>query len=124
MSDPVPINPEALADRYIAASNETDAGRRRRLIAALWAEDASFRDPIMAGDGHGGIDAVIAGVQTRFPDFRFRLLGKPDGFGDYLRLSWALGPEGGEAPVKGTDFVAVEDGRLKSVTGFFDQIPA
>jgi len=26
--------------------------------------------------------------------------------------------------VKGTDFMALRDGRLASVTGFFDQVPA
>ena len=62
-------------------------------------------------------------MQARFPDFRFRQVGQADGFGDYVRLSWALGPEGGEAPIKGTDFGLVEQGRLKDVTGFFDRLP-
>jgi hypothetical protein len=118
MSDPATI-----ARRYIEAWNEKDARHRRAHIAALWAEDAAFRDPIMAGDGHDGVDAVIAGVQARFPDYRFNLVGQADGFGDFIRLSWALGPEDGDAPLKGTDFAHVEDGRLKTVTGFFDQVP-
>ena len=118
------IDPAAIATRYLEAWNERDAGRRRALIAALWADDASFRDPIMAGDGVTEIDAVIAGVQTRYPDFRFRQIGLADGFGDFVRLSWGLGPEAGDAPIKGTDFGRVEHGRLKSVTGFFDQLPS
>jgi hypothetical protein len=116
-------DPAALADRYIEAWNETDAARRRTLIAALWTEDAAFSDPIMAGDGVDGIDAVIAGVQSRFPGHRFSLIGQPDGFGDFVRLSWGLAPVNGEAAVKGTDFGRLENGRLKSVTGFFDQLP-
>lgn len=116
-------DPAAIATRYIEAWNERDAGKRRALVAALWADDASFRDPIAAGDGVAEIDAVIAGVQTRFPDFRFRQIGQADGFGDYVRLSWGLGPDAGDAPIKGTDFGLVEQGRLKSVTGFFDQLP-
>jgi hypothetical protein len=115
---------ETIAHRYIEAWNETSPERRRRLIEALWTADASFRDPVMQGDGPAGIDAVIEGVQNRFPGFRFNLIGKPDGFGDYVRLSWGLGPEGAEAPVKGTDFGLLEGDRLKSVTGFFDQLPA
>jgi SnoaL-like domain len=117
-------DPAAIARRYIEAWNEKDAPRRRALIADLWADDAVFRDPIMAGDGHDGVDAVIAGVQARFPDFRFNLIGQADGFGDFVRLSWGLGPEGGDAPLKGTDFGRLEGGRLKTVTGFFDQAPA
>lgn len=117
------LEPDTLAHRYLEAWNERDDGRRRDLIGKLWAEDAVFRDPIAQGDGLTGIDAVIAGIQARFPEFRFRQIGKADGFGDYVRLSWGLGPDGGEPPIKGTDFVQVENDRLKAVTGFFDQLP-
>ena len=41
--------PQALADHYIAAWNETDADARRALIARTWAEDATYVDPVMAG---------------------------------------------------------------------------
>ena len=116
-------DPAALADRYIEVWNETDATRRKTLIAALWTPDASFSDPVASGDGVDGVDAVIAGIQSQFAGFRFNLIGKPDGFGDFVRLSWGLGPQGGEAVVKGTDFGRLENGRLKTVTGFFDQLP-
>ena len=117
-------DPANIATRYLEAWNERDGQRRRALIAALWADDASFRDPIMTGDGLTEIDAVIEGVQARYPDFRFRQIGAADGFGDYVRLSWGLGPDDGDTPIKGTDFGRVEAGRLKSVTGFFDQLPS
>jgi hypothetical protein len=120
---PVAIDPAAIATRYLEIWNERDAGKRRALIASLWAEDASFRDPIAAGDGVAGIDQVIEGVQNRFPDFRFRQLGAADGFGDYVRLSWGLGPDGGDAPIKGSDFLELTGARLQKVTGFFDQLP-
>ena len=115
---------QTLAARYIEAWNEKDPARRRALIGALWTSDATFVDPVMQGEGHDGIDQVIAGVQSRFPDFRFALIGQPDAFGDHLRLSWGLGPDGADAPVKGTDFMALRDGRLAAVTGFFDQLPS
>lgn len=117
------LDPAAIAARYLEAWNERDGARRRALIAALWTADASFRDPIAAGEGLSGIDQVIEGVQNRFPEFRFRQIGAADGFGDYVRLSWGLGPDSGDAPIKGTDFGLVEQGRLKDVTGFFDQLP-
>jgi hypothetical protein len=114
---------DTLADRYIETWNERDDARRRDLISQLWAKDAAFRDPIAQGDGVAGVDAVIAGIQARFPDFRFRQIGKADGFGDYVRVSWGLGPDAGDAPIKGTDFFCVENDQLKTVTGFFDQLP-
>jgi hypothetical protein len=117
------MTPDLIAQTYIAAWNETDAERRRALIAESWTSDATYIDPLMAGRGHAEVDALMAGVQQRFPGFRFTLIGQPDGFGDKVRFSWALGPEGADAPIKGTDFVQVEEGRLKSVTGFLDQLP-
>ncbi len=82
----------------------------------------------MSGDGYEGIDALIAGVQQRFPEFSFKLIGEPNGYGDHshfhLRLSWGLGPEGADSPVKGTDFAVIKDGRIHSITGFLNQVPA
>src|SRR6185295_17784699 len=60
-----------LIDRYIAIWNETDAVRRRDLIASTWTETASYLDPLMQGDGQSGIDAMIQAVQERFPGHRF-----------------------------------------------------
>lgn len=115
--------PFDIAETYIAAWNETDAAARRAMIADTWTADATYVDPLAAVAGHAGVDALIAGVQERFPEFRFALLGRPDGHGEHVRFSWGLGPDGAEAPIKGTDYVRVEDGRLKSVTGFLDQVP-
>ena len=39
------------------------------------------------------------------------------------RFSWGLGPEGTDAPIKGTDFAVLKDGRIRSITGFLDQVP-
>jgi len=113
-----------LIDRYIAIWNETDAKRRRDLIARTWTEQASYLDPLMQGDGQAGIDAMVEGVQQRFPAHRFRRAGDVDAFRDRVRFSWELAPAGGAAIVKGTDFALVaEDDRLRSVTGFIDQMP-
>ncbi|CAM5763338.1 hypothetical protein LMIY3S_00779 [Labrys miyagiensis] len=119
MSDPATI-----AKTYIATWNEADPARRQALLAATWTEDAVYVDPLMRGEGPEQIDGLIAAVQQRFPDFRFALVGEADGYGDHVRFSWQLGPNGGEAPIKGTDFVQLEYGRLRRVSGFLDQIPA
>ncbi|WP_175690593.1 nuclear transport factor 2 family protein [Burkholderia anthina] len=114
-----------LIDRYIDAWNESDVARRRALIDATYASDAAYRDPLMAGDGHAGIDTMIAAVQARFPAYRFHRTTDVDGFGQHLRFSWALVSPDGAAIVKGSDFGTVDaSGRLKSVTGFIDEMPA
>ena len=116
-----------IARRYIDLWNERTPARRREILAANWATDARYVDPLMSGDGHDGVDALIAGVQQRFPDFKFSLIGEPNGFGDHGRFScrfpWGLGPDGADSPIKGTDFAVLSDGRIRSITGFLDQIP-
>ncbi|TPK89765.1 nuclear transport factor 2 family protein [Mesorhizobium sp. B2-4-12] len=113
-----------IAEGYITAWNESDAGRRAELLKATFTEDVSYRDPIMQGDGHDGVAALIDGVQHRFAGFRFSLKGMPDGYADKIRFSWNLGPEGTDSVVEGTDIGVIENGRLRSVTGFLDKVPA
>jgi hypothetical protein len=112
-----------IANSYIELWNERTPSRRREMLATHWTADAKYVDPLMSGDGHDGVDALIAGVQQRFPDFRFKLLGKANGYGDHVRFSWGLGPDGADSPIKGTDFAVLKDGRIRSITGFLDQVP-
>lgn len=114
---------KTIAEGYIAAWNETDAARRKALIGTTFSKDVSYRDPVMQGDGHDGIGALIDGVHQRFAGFRFSLNGTPDGFGEFIRFSWNLGPEGSASVIEGTDICVIDDGKLKSVTGFLDKVP-
>jgi hypothetical protein len=50
-----------LVDRYIAVWNETDAGKRRELIAKTFTEGTHFVDPLQEGEGRAGIDALVTG---------------------------------------------------------------
>ena len=111
---------------YISAWNETDAGRRRDIIARTWVEDGSYLDARREGIGPAGIDAMIAAVQQRFAGYRFRLSSGIEAHHDHVRFSWTAGAAP-DAPLYfgGTDFaVLADDGRLSSVTGFTDAAPA
>ena len=112
-----------LIDRYIATWNETDAERRRELIAQTWTEDSIYVDPLMRGEGRTGIDAMIHGVQTQFPGLRFRRASDIDTHNDRVRFSWELGPEGGPAIAGGVDFGMILGDRLQAITGFLDFAP-
>ena len=118
-------DPKAVAERYIALWNETDPTVRKQLLAQDWTDSASYVDPMARVRGVDEIDALIAGVQQRFPNFSFRLTGKPDGHGENVRFSWSLGPgDYVDAPIEGTDFAQLEeDGRIVAVTGFLDRVP-
>ena len=81
-----------IARRYIELWNERTPGRRREMLGENWTADARYVDPLMSGDGRDGVDALIAGVQQKFPDFKFKLIGEPNGSGDHVRFSWDLAP--------------------------------
>ena len=117
-------DPKTIAVSYIDLWNERTPARRREILNQNWAKDARYVDPLMSGHGHDGVDALIAGVQQRFPDFKFKLIGEPNGYGDHVRFCWGLGPDGADSPIKGTDFAVLSDGRIRSITGFLDQVPA
>jgi len=115
---------QTVATRYIELWNERDPQRRKQMLTDHWTRDARYIDPLMNGDGAENIATLIGGVHERFPDFRFTLIGEPDGHGDHVRFSWGLGPTGSDHPIEGTDFVQLQDGRIRHVTGFLDRVPA
>ena len=113
-----------LVERYLGVWNETDAGKRRALIDELFAEDATYLDPLGEARGRDAIDATVAAVQGQFPGFGFRPAGPVDAHHTLTRFTWGLGPDGAEPVVVGFD-VAVTDehGRIRSVHGFLDKVP-
>jgi SnoaL-like domain len=114
-----------LADRYLAAWNETDPGARRTALADLFTDDVRYTDPLVSVESRDALDATIGAVQQQFPGFVFRLAGPADAHHDQLRFSWELGPADGEAPVAGSDVAVLDgDGRIRTVLGFLDRVPA
>jgi SnoaL-like domain len=111
-----------IVDGYIAAWNEPDPDRRRALVADTFADDASYVDPLMTGEGPDGIAAMIGGAQQQFPGHRFELTSGPDAHHDRVRFAWTLvGADDGTPVAAGVDFATVaEDGRLREVTGFLE----
>ncbi|MFE3451097.1 nuclear transport factor 2 family protein [Nonomuraea sp. NPDC059194] len=113
-----------IVERYLAAWNETDAEARAKAVAELWTEDATYTDPLADVAGHEGIAAVIAGAQEMFPGLVFTPGELHDAHHDLVRFTWHLGPAGGEALVVGFDVVRLaEDGRIRQVLGFLDNVP-
>jgi hypothetical protein len=116
-------NAQTIAESYIAFWNAADPEERRRRYRQDWDERATYVDPVMRGSGPDEIGALVAGVQQRFAGFSFRLIGAADGYGDYVRFRWALGPAGAEAPIEGSDVVRLSGGRIAEVIGFLDKVP-
>ncbi|MBF6079368.1 nuclear transport factor 2 family protein [Nocardia beijingensis] len=116
---------EEAVDRYFAAWNATDDDARTAAVAAAWAEEGSYTDPLAEVSGHAQLTAAIGGVQAQFPGFEFRRLGAVDGHHDIARFSWELvSTADGSAPVAGSDVITLgADGRITSVHGFLDRVP-
>ena len=118
-------NIEAVVERYLASWNETDPTRRRSALVASCAADARYRDPVMASDGQAGLDAMLAGVQAKFPGFVLKRISKVDSHNGAVRFAWSLGPVDGPSVIEGVDFATLSaDGRLASIVGFIDKMPS
>ena len=116
MSDPTTI-----VRTYIDMRNETDPERRRKLVGEALTDDASYLDPLMAGNGTDEISAMIGAAQEQYPGHRFELVAGPDVHHDRVRFAWSLGSPAGEPIATGTDFATTaEDGRMRDVTGFLE----
>ncbi|WP_067823721.1 nuclear transport factor 2 family protein [Actinomadura kijaniata] len=113
-----------LVQSYLAAWNLTDAQARRAALAEVFAEDATYTDPLVSVRGRDGLDATIAAVQGQFGGLVFSLAGTVDAHHDIARFTWHLGPEGAEPVAIGFDVAVIDDdGRISQVLGFLDKVP-
>lgn len=117
---------ESAVARYFEAWNAAEPEARAKAVAAAWTADGGYTDPLADVRGHERIAAVIAAARAQFPGFSFRLTGSVDGHHDTARFSWELVSDtDGSAPVAGSDVVTLDaEGRIRSVLGFLDRVPA
>ncbi len=116
---------QEIIKRYLDAWNEADAASRRALVGELWAADGSYTDPLADVHGPDAIAGLIGAAQQQFAGLVFTLGGPVDANHNQARFTWHLGPDGGEPIVIGFDVVVLdEDGRIASVHGFLDKVPA
>jgi len=110
-------------DTYLAMWNETDARRRAEHIERVWARDGRYVDPLVEAEGHAAIDAMVAGVQAKFPDHRFRRTSAVDAHHAEVRFGWDLAAPNGAVVVAGIDVGGLAPaGRLRRITGFFGDL--
>ncbi|MFC9843566.1 nuclear transport factor 2 family protein [Streptomyces sp. NPDC060223] len=112
--------------RYFEAWNAAGPDALAKTVAAAWAGDGGYTDPLAEVRGHEQIAAVIAAAHEQFPGFAFRLTGTVDGHHDTARFGWELVHEAdGSAPVAGFDVITLDgEDRIRSVYGFLDRVPA
>ncbi|MET9903880.1 nuclear transport factor 2 family protein [Streptomyces sp. NPDC006446] len=117
---------ETAVTRYFEAWNAGGRDTLAKAVAAAWAPDGRYTDPLADVRGHEQIAAVITAAHEQFPGFAFRLLGPVDGHHDTARFGWELVAEAdGSAPVAGFDVIVLDgEDRIRSVHGFLDRVPA
>lgn len=114
----------ATVTAYLNTWNATDPAVRETLLAEHWTADATYTDPLADVAGTAAIGATIGAVQAQFPGFVFTPVGEPDTHHNQTRFRWGLGPAGVEPLVIGFDvLVTGDDGRIRTVLGFLDQVP-
>ncbi|MFF3257957.1 nuclear transport factor 2 family protein [Streptomyces sp. NPDC002932] len=112
-------------ERYFAAWNAAAPEELAKAVAVAFTEDAGYTDPLADVRGHDELAAAISGAQQQFPGFTFRQTGTTDGHHSLVRFSWELVAADGSAPVAGSDVaVLAADGRISTVGGFLDRVPA
>src|SRR4029079_8376322 len=84
----------APARAYIAAWNAQDDAERKDAVAAVFAAEATYTDPLAAASGRDEIDELSGAEQQQFAGWTFRLVGPVDGHHGQARFTWALGPDG------------------------------
>jgi len=117
---------ESAVARYFEAWNAGEPEALAKAVAAAWSVEGTYTDPLATVTGHAEIAGLIAGAHEQFPGFAFRPLGAVDGHHNTARFSWELVSEAdGAAPVAGFDVITLDgDGRIRSVLGFLDRVPA
>lgn len=114
-----------LVERYVAVWNERDAGRRRRAIAELWAEDGAHYTNSAEARGHDAIAARIAGAHQRLVQnggYIFKPIDNVDSHHDTVKFNWLMIPAaGGDVSAVGFDFFVLgKDGRIQADYQFIE----
>lgn len=112
-------------EAYMAAWNEEDEGKRRELLAKAWADGATYTDPMAHAAGVDEVVALVAQFQQQMPGATIVQTSAIDEHHGRLRFGWAMkGPDGGTR-MEGIDVGELaEDGRIRSIVGFFGPMPA
>ena len=95
------VNPQALADSYVALWNETDAEARRRAVASLFASDGEHYVGTRHVKGHSALEDRVAGSHeknVRDGGHRFEV-SAVHALQDAVMVDWAMVPSAESAAV-------------------------
>ena len=110
----------ALVDRYFALWAEPDPSARRAGLAAVVADDVTFRDAFGCTSGRDDLLEHLAAVQTNMPGLRLVRTGDVRQCQGTAVVDWVAKGADGQARGSGTSvFDLAPDGRIARVVGLW-----
>ena len=118
------LDPQTLADRYVAVWNEKDEARRRDAIASLWVPNGQHYVQGREAQGYEPLEKRIRGSHeknVRDDGNRFRAAPGARRLRDVVTFYWEMLPANGDTVlVRGLEFLIVDDeGRILIDYQFF-----
>jgi SnoaL-like domain len=109
-----------LIDAYCAAWSEPDADHRREILAAVWADSATYTDPTVELSGVDALIVHIGKVLARRPGAKVARTSAVDAHHGLARFAWRVVQADGSLLPEGIDLATVsDDGKIQSIAGFF-----
>jgi hypothetical protein len=100
---------------------ERDAGRRRRTIAELYADDCAYYDAEGANIGQPAVSERVGRIiDASPPGFSFSLVGSAEVIHELGRLRWQSGASGEPAALRGMDVAIFADGKIRTLYTFIE----
>jgi hypothetical protein len=105
---------------YCEAWGEPDVAKRRQLLERVWADDATYTDPVSHVAGH---EALVERISAHLEKYRGSKI-VPSSHADVhhgrLRFTWQFVLADGKIQIEGIDYGELTaDGRIAKIVGFF-----
>jgi SnoaL-like domain len=107
-------------EAYFAAFGETSPVKREELLRSVVAEDVSFSNPGVSGEGIDTLLAHISGFQEHFPGGHFRINWVRQQNGQILGEWTQLAMDGSEIVTAHSYAQLNDDGRIGRFAGFWE----
>jgi hypothetical protein len=108
-----------MIDRYCASWGEDDPARRAELLQEVWAERATYTDPLAHVEGRQNLVAHIGTMRQQFPGAKIVRTSAIDRHNHCARFGWKLEQPDGTSLPEGIDIAEFREGKLQSIIGFF-----
>lgn len=104
---------------------QSDAARRRSVIAELYTEDCELYAPSGKFVGREALDKFAGDLRATHPHFVYTPHGEPQALQNAAgRLAWGSGPRGEAPDYTGLDIIIVRNGKIAALYVFLDSMPS